>query len=60
MDIVIKIIIGIKITNNLSDNNGYYNQNDLCVITHNVLQIAMDIVIKTIIGVFNILMFFAL
>ena len=28
MDIVIKIIIGIKITNNLSDNNGYYNQND--------------------------------
>ena len=28
MDIVIKIIIGIKITNNLSNNNGYCNQND--------------------------------
>ena len=28
MDIVIKMIIGIKITNNLSDDNGYYNQND--------------------------------
>ena len=46
MDIVIKTIIGIKITNNLSDNNGYYNQNDLCVITPNVLYITMDIVIK--------------
>ena len=28
MDIVIKMIIGIKITNDLSDDNGYYNQND--------------------------------
>lgn len=60
MDIVIKIIIGIKITNNLSDNNGYYNQNDLCVITPNVLYITMDIVIKIMVCRLNILMFCAL
>ena len=34
MDIVIKIIIGIKITNNLSDDNGYYNQKRFHVSLH--------------------------
>ena len=60
MDIVIKIIIGIKITNNLSDNNGYYDQNNLCVITPNVLHITMDIVIKIMVCRLNIPMFCAL
>jgi len=60
MDIVIKIIIGIKITNNLSDNNGYCNQNDSMCFIPNVLYTTMDIVVKITVCVLNILMLCAL